>query len=188
MAERPFWAALTSTCHSRSRSIFHCSSLKSSDDVTHTHHFMSVSANPLFPRCHQTWFLGFLGVPHPIPTPLPAGLNLDRLLALLPFAASSIGLWVWSGYETQMDVNLCSLILFWSDPPSPWSTSQIPKTLHYQVELFGPGLRWTSGLGAFLGRSFWVWQYHWWAGSRQKDKKLHLCYSSHQNVCHCAEG
>lgn len=38
-----------STCHSRSRSIFHCSSLKSSDDVTHTHHFMSVPGNPSFP-------------------------------------------------------------------------------------------------------------------------------------------
>lgn len=154
-----------STCHSRSRSIFHCSSLKSSDDVTHTHHFMSVPGNPSFPMSPDTVSRIFR-CPSPHSYTLACRAESGLILALLLFAASSIGLWESSGCETQMDLSLCSLILFWSDPPSPWSTSQIPKTLNYQVELFGPGLRWTSGLGAFLGRSFWVWQYHWWAGSR----------------------
>ena len=99
--ERSFWAALMPPCCSRSRSIFHCSSLKSSDDVsTHTHRCMSVPANLSFLGCHQTWFLKFLGASHPIPISSAAGLNLDWLLALLPFAAFSTGLWEWSGSET----------------------------------------------------------------------------------------
>lgn len=57
------------------------------------HYDMCVRASPSFSGCPQTLFLGFLGAFHPISIPSSTGLNLDQLSALLPFAASSIGLW-----------------------------------------------------------------------------------------------
>lgn len=59
-----------------------------------------------------------------------------------------------SGYETKMGLIPYFLTLFQSSLALLNLFPRIPMTLHHQVELFGPGPRWTFGLRAFGGIFF----------------------------------
>lgn len=88
------------------------------------------------------------------------------VLTVLTSAASSTGLWEWSGCETQKDLNLY--------PPPPLVSFPESHDLTPPGGAFWPWTQrnfWPWQAGG-RGGSFWIWHYHWWVGSRQKNKLL----------------
>lgn len=186
-AEKPFWVVLSAYLPVKVRehvTIAHQWKADCDDAASPTLYIMMCVCLPIYILGVPRHFLWLLSALHLIPTPLPTGLNLDQLSALLPFVTSFTGLWEWSGCETPMDltvhwpcfrvaVALLSLFL------------RVPMTLHHQVELFGPGPRWSSGLRAFGGVFLDL------AVSlmgRVQAKGEETPYFSHKNSCHFAEG
>ena len=138
---------------------------------------------------------------------------VSKIFRCFPPHSYTLGCWAESGLTSSSPTFCCFLhrvlrmIWIW-DPDGPksvffdliseWplllpgllSRSQRPYTTRWSflvldsdellaLGLFCKGTR----VGIVLDRA-----YHGWAGSRQKEKKPHVCYSSHKNACQDAEG